>query len=61
MESFSTTIVVFWIFASLLWIANIAFIVLDENCKDYRWAWVLGATICGPIILLPYWFLGRER
>jgi hypothetical protein len=61
MESFSTTIVVFWIFAVLLWIANIAFIVLDENCKDYRWAWILGAIVFGPIILLPYWFLGRER
>lgn len=61
MESFSTTIVVFWIFSILLWIANIAFVVLDESCKDYRWAWVLAAMLFGPISLLPYWFLGRER
>ena len=61
MEYFSTTIVVFWIFAILLWIANIAFVALDVNCKDYRWAWIIAAVIFGPISLLPYWFLGRER
>ncbi len=61
MESFSTTIVVFGVFATLLWIAAIAFIVLDEKSKAYRWLWVLLAIIIGPIILLPYWFLGRER
>ncbi|MBP5469549.1 MAG: hypothetical protein J6Z11_09935 [Candidatus Riflebacteria bacterium] len=61
MESFSTTIVVFGVFATLLWIASIAFIVLDEKSKDYRWLWVLLTIIIGPIILLPYWFLGCER
>ena len=61
MDSFSTTIVVFWIFATLLWIANIAFVALDESCKGYRWAWILAAVIIGPITLPFYWFLGRER
>ena len=61
MESLSTTIVVFWIFATLLWIANIAFVSLDESCKGYRWAWILAAVIFGPISLPFYWFLGRER
>ena len=61
MASFSTTIVVFWIFAALLWIANLAFIALDENCKDYRWAWIVASIFIGPLIILPYWFLGRER
>ena len=61
MDNFSMTIVVFWIFATLLWIANIAFIALDESCKDYRGAWIVLAIITGPISLPFYWYFGRER
>ena len=62
MESFASTIVVFGIFALLCQIANITFLILDQRAKeDYRWFWVVGALFLGPILLIPYWFWGRER
>ena len=62
MESYSTTIVVFWIFAVLCQIATIAFVVLDQNSKEqYKWLWVILMLFVGPIGLIPYWFWGRER
>ncbi len=62
MESFSTTIVVFGIFALLCQIASIAFIIIDQNAKEgFKWLWVLLVIFIGPIALIPYWFLGRER
>ncbi len=62
MEYLSTTVVVFWIFASLAYFATLAFIFLDKNAKEgFKWLWILLSIIIGPIILLPYWFLGRER
>ena len=62
MESYSTTIVVFWIFAVLCQIATIAFVFLDQNSKEqYKWLWVILMLFVGPIGLIPYWFWGRER
>lgn len=62
MEYLSTTIVVYWIIAILIWLATMAFIILDKNKKEaYFWLWVALAFITGPIALLPYWFWGRER
>ncbi len=62
MESFGTTIVVFGIFAFLIQIATIAFVILDQNSKeDYRILWIVLMLFVGPIGLIPYWFWGRER
>ena len=61
MESFSTAIVVFTIFAALFWIAALAFVALDKNAKEHRWIWLVATLLIGPISVLPYWFWGRER
>ncbi len=61
MESFSTVIVVFGIFAFLIQFATLAFIVMDKDAKDeFRWIWFIIILIVGPIGLIPYWFWGRE-
>ena len=62
MEYFASTIVVFWIFAGLFWLATLAFIALDKDAKsDYRWYWFAGSLFAAPIILIPYFIWGRER
>ena len=62
MESFSTVIVIFGIFATLCQIAALTFIILDKDGKtDFKWVWCLLLLVLGPIILIPYWFWGREK
>lgn len=62
MESYSTVIVVFGIFATLFQLATLAFIILDKDSKkEYKWFWFIGMLFIGPIGLIPYWFWGRER